>query len=100
MSGWLPSRRVLLIIGLCGIFTHSHLAVTIDIHLAADSDAPAFDANGAKLLAIVGAAANYWEDIIEDPYSVDVEVGYKNIGGNEGGFGCLTQPNGECYDGV
>ena len=97
MFRWWAHALIWLIVA---ISTSRARAVTIDIHLAPDSDSPSFDASGAKLLAIIGAAADYWEDIIEDSYSVDVEVGYKNVGGNEGGFGCLTQPNGECYDGV
>jgi hypothetical protein len=39
---------------------------------------PAGDANGTQLMAIAQAAANYWEDIIEDTHTLNVTIRYDN----------------------
>ncbi|MCO6042315.1 M10 family metallopeptidase domain-containing protein [Aeoliella sp. ICT_H6.2] len=75
-------------------------AVTINVSFSQFTDAPNFDPTGDKMLAIVNAAANYWEDIIEDPFVLDVEIGYENIGGNgRAAFACYATGPLNCIDG-
>lgn len=73
-------------------------AVTINVSLSQFTDPPDDDMTGAKMLAIVNAAADYWEDIIEDPFVLDVEIGYQNNSGDLA-FSCYATGSLDCIDG-
>jgi len=57
---------------------------------------PAGDANGTQLMALAQAAADYWEDIIEDAHTLDVTIRYDNgiAAGLIGQWAIGTQSNG------
>lgn len=70
----------LLVLGFAPATGALTINVTFDAGLSA---APAADANGAQLTAIMQAAADYWEDIIEDAGTVNITFYYQNgITGN------------------
>jgi hypothetical protein len=57
-------------------------ARSITINLTFDSgasDSPTFDSTGALLTPIMQAAANFWEDIIEDTGTLAIEYYYDNL---------------------
>ncbi len=57
-------------------------AKSITINLTFDilaTDFPTFDPVGAQLIPVMQAAANYWEDIIEDTWTIDVEFYYDDL---------------------
>ncbi len=51
------------------------------------SDSPGFDSTGALLQPIMQAAANFWEDIIEDTWTIDIEYYYDNLSDANGTLG-------------
>ncbi|MCA9266043.1 MAG: hypothetical protein KDA60_19420, partial [Planctomycetales bacterium] len=56
------------------------LAITINVNFDSDrSDAPAFDPAGTQLSSIMNAAANYWEDLIEDSWTLDIDFFWDNL---------------------
>jgi hypothetical protein len=71
--------------------------VTFNVSLAPLSVLPAFDPTGAKLVAIVDAAGDYWSDIVLDPFVYNVQVAYQPSGNQA--FACYDARN-ACVDGV
>ncbi|NQU19816.1 MAG: hypothetical protein HQ567_00925, partial [Candidatus Nealsonbacteria bacterium] len=75
----------LLVRGLCavlatGLMIDRAAAVTINLTFdSAASDSPSFDATGANLTPIFEQAASYWEDIIEDWWTLDIEYYYDDL---------------------
>ncbi len=59
-------------------------AKSITINLTFDSvtsDSPSFDTTGTLLQPIMQAAASFWEDIIEDTWTIDIEYYYDDLPG-------------------
>ena len=52
--------------------------LTITLVYDDDPSAPVVDADGAKLMFIAEAAANYWEDLIKDNHNLTVTISYTN----------------------
>lgn len=54
-------------------------AITINLSLAPTSASPGFDASNNQLMNSAQAAANFWEDVIEDNVVVDITMGYQDL---------------------
>lgn len=77
-------------VGLWGVLGVAVPARAITINLTFDSgasDSPNFDSTGALLQPIMQAAADYWEDIIEDTWTIDIEYYYDNLSDANGTLG-------------
>ncbi len=57
------------------------LNIVLDFN-AEDTDSPTFDSTGALLVPIMQAAAAYWEDIIHDTGTLDIEYYYDDLSGS------------------
>ncbi|MFO0898329.1 MAG: PEP-CTERM sorting domain-containing protein [Pirellulales bacterium] len=68
-------------------------AITIDLTFN-DSVLPSFDPTGAELKKIVQAAANVWEDILEDKHVVEIEFGYQDLDAAKLGLATLNETKG------
>ncbi|QDU70947.1 hypothetical protein [Mucisphaera calidilacus] len=51
------------------------------------SDAPSYDSDGSKLIDIMNYAVSVWEDIIQDPGTLEVEFYYDNLSDANGTLG-------------
>ena len=72
-------------------------AKSLTINLTFDSgtsDSPSFDSTGALLQPIMQAAANYWEDIIEDTWTLDITYYYNDLNDANGTLGLHTNLDG------
>ena len=68
-------------------------ADSLTINLTFDSgtsDSPGFDSTGALLQPIMQAAADYWEDIIEDAGTLNITYYYNNLNDTNGTLGLHT----------
>lgn len=65
----------------CGLVLPARrgLPVEFDVVYNATVGRHTADPNGARLEQIVGAAADRWSDVIEDAYTIDVEIGYGDL---------------------
>ena len=64
----------------CTVMAITIPASALDIVLTySASETPGFDSSGALLTDLMGAAATYWEDIIEDSHTLAVTFFYENF---------------------
>lgn len=73
-------------------------AITIDVnYITGNSNAPAGDANGAMLTSLAQAAAAHWSDIIEDPWTMKINVWYDTnaVLGGANAFAPIVTANAE-----
>ena len=69
----------LAIAALC-LFPQTTPALTINLTFDSDaSDLPTFDSTGTLLAAIIQASADYWEDIIHDAGTLDINYYYDDL---------------------
>jgi len=89
-------RESLLVRGLCAVLATGLMidgAAALTINLSFDSgasDSPSFDLTGAKLTPIFQQAADYWEDIIEDAWTLDIEYYYDDLNDPDNFLGLHT----------
>jgi hypothetical protein len=68
-------------------------AITIDLTFN-DTFLPGFDPTGAQLKKVVQAAADHWEDILEDKHVLEIEFGYQNLDSSKLGIATVTETKG------
>ena len=74
-------KRVALFPLLASLLASNTQAININVTYdgpASVGSVPLTDPNGIQLMVAVQAAANYWEDIIEDPGTLTLQVIYDN----------------------
>ncbi len=82
-----PRRRrswslVLLLLALSLAFAAPAAALSINLIFDSDAtDTPSFDPDGTSLTVILRAAADRWEDIIQDSGTLDINYYYDNLSG-------------------
>jgi hypothetical protein len=67
------------------LFPQTTPALTINLTFDSDaSDSPTFDSTGTLLAAIMQASADYWEDIIHDTWTLDINYYYDDLSDGNG----------------
>ena len=75
---------IFFIIAACALHGSPAVALTIDVHFdSGRSHAPSFDPDGGQLDLIMQAAASHWQDIVEDPGTLNIDFYWDDLGGEE-----------------